>query len=445
MKKLLMLCLCLALLCGAVPAQGEETELRVLTYYLNDEWVQGFEQAHPGVRVIVDDSMSVQDALVTGLPVDVIVTATDTSFADMVQKGYVRPLEDQALAARFQRLLPPLRQALTVSGQPYGFPSGLLLETWTLNVTPYEEVGFQDADAPATVAAFLDQLRLWIEDLRAEHTGYFFCEGCDLPSMLRLFTRQYVMAHENADTALSFGTAEYRTFLSEMDGARDLFQENQADMDAVAEGLWDKWPLMYNYNQYFGYGYNDDSLVRSLQVPALSDEASPITEGRADVMTVSAGSAHPDLAEAFILYCAEHAEDVQQYALYADLTEPLPNPYFDQAAARQQENIDTLTRQLENCREEDREGLTTQLEDARERLARFTAESRYSITERDIALYASIVSHLTVPTGSLYLNGDSNCAAALDGYLERFADGELDADQLIAEMDRTCKLAFMEK
>ena len=173
MKKLLMLCLCLALLCGAVPAQGEETELRVLTYYLNDEWVQGFEQAHPGARVIVDDSMSVQDALVTGLPVYVIVTATDTSFADMVQKGYVRPLEDQALAARFQRLLPPLRQALTVSGQPYGFPSGLLLETWTLNVTPYEEVGFQDADAPATVAAFLDQLRLWIEDLRAEHTGYF--------------------------------------------------------------------------------------------------------------------------------------------------------------------------------------------------------------------------------------------------------------------------------
>ena len=72
-------------------------------------------------------------------------------------------------------------------------------------------------------------------------------------------------------------------------------------------------------------------------------------------------------------------------------------------------------------------------------------EIRWIITEKDIALYQSLVRGLFVPTQSHYLADGSNSAAAIDGLITRFADVETQAEGFIDGLNQICRLAYLEQ
>ncbi|MDY3279782.1 MAG: extracellular solute-binding protein [Eubacteriales bacterium] len=443
LQKLLALLLCLLLLPVAAPAE-EEVTLQVYDW-ISEETLDAFAQAHPGIRVSLVDSLpgSLQDALVSGADIDVYAVSADSSFEELLSKGYAAPLENDVLVARAQRLQPALRELVLREGQLMAYPADLSLDTWTLDVTGWEEAGFAEADAPRTIVQFLDAFQLWQDEKSDDFAHRCFFEGT-LEDFIRVLANQYIAQAEQADQPVSFDTPAFRDALALLDQARPLFAANAEKMDALMNGEFTAMPLIYAYGMGYGYTMLDDHLARPLAIPALTDTDTPPVKGQTRLWVCSARSAHPREAAQLIDFLAQSALTDTQYALYQDMTKPLENPRFADLLAQRTAEKAQLTAQLQSCKAEEKQALEDRLAWVESWLGR-QDEIRWIITEKDIALYQSLVRGLFVPTQSHYLADGSNSAAAIDGLITRFADGETQAEGFIDGLNQICRLAYLEQ
>ena len=78
------------------------------------------------------------------------------------------------------------------------YPADLSLDTWTLDVTGWEEAGFAEADAPRTIVQFLDAFQLWQDEKSDDFAHRCFFEGT-LEDFIRVLANQYIAQAEQAD------------------------------------------------------------------------------------------------------------------------------------------------------------------------------------------------------------------------------------------------------
>ncbi|MGN1020083.1 MAG: hypothetical protein ACI4O7_06890 [Aristaeellaceae bacterium] len=103
------------------------------------------------------------------------------------------------------------------------------------------------------------------------------------------------------------------------------------------------------------------------------------------------------------------------------------NFFYWYAAAHQEEQQEAAERMLENQR--------TRLASAEER--------RYLVTPEQVADYRRCAEHLAFPVPSPFTPGSVH-GQTFDSLLERFAAGQLDASQLLRELDRLSQMAALE-
>lgn len=443
-NRILSLLLCLLLLPLTAAQASETITLRVYDW-LDEQTLKEFSEKYPYIQIEQVENLSgtLQESIVSGAPIDVYAVSANGSYAEILRKGYAAPLENDALLAKANRLLPALQSLIMQDGHLMAFPSSLSLNTWTLDVTGWEEAGYAEADAPQTIAQFLSFFADWQENKNDDFADRYFFEG-SFDDLIRALMTQYIAAAEQENQAVSFDNAAFRDGLALLDEARPLFQANTEKMNALMEGEFTPMPLIYAYNMSYGYTGLDDHTARPLAIPALDADTGSATQGTARLWFVSANSQHPREAALLIDYLSENARIQTQYELYQDMTSPLENERFPALLSQRMEEKEQLKKQIESSKEEEKQALEERLSWVEDWLGR-QDEVRWSISQKDIDLHQSLTSGLFIPTESLCLAQGSNSAAAIDTLIERFAAGELTASSFIEELDRVCRLAFGEQ
>lgn len=444
LRNMLALLLCLALLPMAALADETTVTLRVYDW-IDEETRSAFAQAYPGIALVMVDALpgSLQEALVSGEPLDVYAVSADDSFEELLRKGYAAPIENDALLARAQRLQPALQKLALRDGQLMAYPADLSLDTWTLDVTGWEDAGFAEADAPRTIGQFLAAFRQWQEEKSDDFAERYFFEGT-LENFIRVLVNQYIAQEERAGQAFSFDTPAFRDALTLLEEHRALFAANAEKMDTLMNGEYTPMPLIYAYGMGYGYTALDDHIARPLAIPALTESETQSVRGQARFYMVSSRSAHPREAALLIDFLAQNAMVDTQYLLYQDMTQPLENPRFADLLSQRTAEKAQLTAQLKACKAEEKQALEDRLAWVESWLER-QDEIRWIITEKDIALYQSLAQGLFIPTESLYLAAGSNSAQAIDSLISRFADGELQQAGFIDGLNQVCHLAYLEQ
>ena len=442
-QKLLMLLLILLLIPLAAPA--EETVILRTTEWLPQDILAQFTQVYPHIQVeTVDSANSIQESILSGAEIDILSVEAAGAYEEILKKGYALPLENDDLLAKAERLLPALKEIIFQDGRLMAFPSQFSLVTWTLDETAWQEAGFSLEEIPKTLDQFLACFEKWQDDLAAECPDRYFFEGGSLQYLTQVLVRQYIAAHESVDAAVSFDTPAFREALAQLEQARTLFDQDESQMQAIVNGEIEGFPLIYNYAMSYGYTSLDSHRARPLAIPALQADTEPFTEGEVWLYFVSARSKHPREAALLINFLADNLYTETQYSIYADCVQPLENPNFPTLKERFAGELEEKRALLKTCKPEEKQALEDRVAWLESWMAR-EDEIRWTITQEDIDLHFSLTKNLRIPTKSLYLASDSNCYSTLIGLISRFSAGEMTADNFIAEMNRTCSLAFLEQ
>ncbi len=443
MKKLLCILLILALACPALCLAQEDVTLRIYAFW-SDQIGEAFTQKYPHIRIESVEGEGVQTSLVSGEDVDIYPTYTQSTYKDILNKGYAQPLTHETLVNLTKTMHPAIQSVLYQNEQLMAVPFQIILDTWSVNVTAYEKMGFSEAAIPATLQELVDQMILWQDGLSEEYTDNFFIEGSSLRYMLSTLTRQYILSNETDTAALNFDTPAYRALLQILEDNRAVFYDASAEEEAIQNSGVYKVPLFFNYQLYLGYGHIDSDLTRMMMIPAIDDNTPRMTTGEMGVYFINPNSKHKEEAELFLTFLLENMEPSNLYYYYPDINEPLISPYYESNLANVTQSISEAEAKLAAAVPDQKQALQDELDTLNARLARIKADP-YTISPASIAVYREVSENLILPMESIYLAGGSNCYEALQTLLYRFADGELNIDRLIDDLNRTCQQAFKER
>lgn len=414
-----------------------KTELRVADS-LSPDVLAAFSIENPDIAVIAAGmAQGTATALLTGDPaLDILsLTVPGDAFIDYAARGYLAEVDSEALDAWIKTLYPAIGETVTRDGAVMGVPYSLSPDSWTIDETMWQQTGM--GTEPATYAELFDAIALWLGEKAEDYPDYALSDlqQMDLQNVVQLIVCDYVLELEASGAALTFDTDAFRA-------AMNLLAEH-ADLLSDEHGQWGM-PIVSGYNQGFGVSYNDSHRVRMMLAPALISGERAMTASLR-VFAISAASQHRREAVRFLEWYAAHLREVDRYQMTPTLNDPIENPNYAPRVAELEEQIASLTEQLENAQDEETAAaLEQRLADTQDILDR-SESMRYSISPESIALYRQLARDLRIPWNSALASN-----AVRDSLMDVIAPicgdgltrGEVDA--LIAQLDRVLDMAVRE-
>ena len=445
MKRFLALCLLFCLIPLAAPAEETVTlHVSEWEYVMLSDKLDAFSAQYPHIRVEAAAGAvnSIEEDIISGAGVDIYNVSAAGVYEQIVSKGYALPLDNTDLLAKGNRLIPALQDVCFRDGALYALPNQLTLNHWTLDETGWLNAGYTLDEIPATLSEFLARYEDWIDRCGDFSDTYYF-EGGTLEYLTGVLVRQYIAGHENAEAPVTFDDA-FRQALRALEEARPLFEADRERMEALMNSGGYVWPLIFNYAIGFGYEGLDSHEARPLMIPALNADVPPFTEGDAFLYFVSARTKHPKEAQLLLNFMMDQLGGREEYVIYADMNEPVESAWYLERMPQYAAELEQVNEKLKTCAAGERQAL----EERRTWLEGWLSpdnNSRWEISPRDIAVHESVARNIKVPTRSLCLAKDSNCYETLQSLITRFADGNMTAESFVDEMERTCRLAFLEQ
>ena len=255
-----------------------------------------------------------------------------TEFNALKKRGYLADLSDNAeIAEKVNRMYPYIQDALKQDGKIIAVPIGLTGYSFGLNYTAWKKIGGTEEELPKTWEQFFD----WLEKLPERIEG---AEATltDNPyaadSLSGTFTSdimyQYQMWLDKKGEGLVFNTPELSSLLK---------RANNIDYKSLGLQSWD--------DDIHGYTIEGNHiLATSMQAPmgyegmqnemplplSLKEGEDPIIPVQIYVACVNPFSEHAAEAKEFLALAMENLEYNANYSFFADQTEPLRAPYYEQ-------------------------------------------------------------------------------------------------------------------
>lgn len=306
MKKLLALVLCLLLV--SAPACAEGTVLTVLSGN-EPSWEYEFQQNHPEITIQHREQnvygQAYQTLLMTENGCDIYELSIGPLYESLKEKGYLLPLPgSQALDDYAAQLDPYMQQILMKDGTLYAVPMPTEIAEeeaaywgmWGFYASLWEERDL--GKVPETYSELLSTMIAWETDGEPRDYRLLVADFCldGLPSaILRAYVRQY----EREGEVLSFDTPIFREVMT-------LLKEYQA----VCPPQDDRPALLTTYGGFlFESCAEDEAYVWMAPLAFEAGQAAPIPVN-ATVYAVSASTAHPEAALAYVEAALQSQNDV---------------------------------------------------------------------------------------------------------------------------------------
>ena len=416
---------------------SETISLKVLGSVSNDIVMQ-YMAENPNINIVFDyredTFLGLQEALVSSdNSVDLFLVESDGVYDEIINKGYAFPLtSSEYLMRRVSGLYPCVQNVLIRNNELYGIPVSIYSEYWTINHSMWQQLKM--GDYPRTYADVFNAMEIWKEKYADNYSEYSLFESEeDLIGMLRIIIQQYLLIHEDWISPVNFDTEEFRKAVQDLLDHADMFEYDGETL-----------PIIMNYPQYLGTGYNDNDVVKSFVPPTLTLDSVQAVRGTMEILMLSPLSKHSKEALDFLEYYIEHLDLDLAYQVDMSYTEPLRKKDYEEKIATQEAQIEALNKKLEETDDiEQRDIVTERLEEARDMLAEAKEEWLYS--PEDIEIYQKIAEKIIIPTHTVYPHKDNQNSDAFYRTIERFVDEGFSVDQLITILNEKSKMIFMEE
>lgn len=413
-----------------------------------------FTSRHPNIPVYFSndyyaDVESLSQAMVSGEnSVDLIeLSITYSSFNTLMEKGYCADLSGYPeLVEAVNRMHPVFRDAVMKDGKLYAIPTEACSWDWFYNPRVLEEIGFTEEDIPTNFVDLCELVTRWNDELLDEYPNYslFDYVSNTKQSLFYWMMDAYLDWCTAEGKDVTFDTPEFREMMTALENVRcedmdKVFSDDMAS-DVFREGLF-----VSGYQVVGDFSWMDGSNEWQRFVPmTLTPETEHSFDLEVQVMFINPRSAHMDSAVQLLLCKLEALSDEQKHVMFADETEPVLNPYFDDWMESAQEWRAQLQESLEEADEADKKEIQSDIEAVEQSIERMQSR-RYSISQEQIDYYQQeVVPHMFVAQPTFLYGTEENSSAELTTLMNRFREGQIGLDQFIREADNKMRMMRLE-
>lgn len=397
-----------------------------------------FAAAYPQISINLvdrtDDMEDLQRSLIlSDDSIDLYIVTSDGLFNEVKEKEYTSPLnESSILMEQAGRFYPWVRSVLMDGEKLIAVPASIELNCWTMNQTQWEALNI--GDPPETMEELFQLIGLWQETKAEEHENICMFACLDgLEGILKDLVRYYLLLNESEDSAVTFDREDFRSVAEAAIRYQDAFR---------SEG--EQYPLLMNYAQYFGAGYNDSDLVLSICPPKLTSESSKAVRGTMDLWIVNPVSNNKKEAMLFLEFWVTNMDTGLRYRIDESCTQPVRSAGYEDNRQALEAEIDELKQALEKETDElNRRTLQEKLQSKNQRLNALERNS-WVISAEDLQIYRQIAPYVRIPLGTIYPDDASASSAAINRIIERYASGQLSTDDFVKLMDEKAGMIFLE-
>lgn len=305
-----------------IPTSASQQQLTVRLHSDDPLLKSLFAQQYPNVLLDwrTDTAMTAADiaqAIRTGDRTDVFSVEADSSFGDLVHKGFAAPITNQDIVQSVARMYPSLSAPLVQNGCIVAYPWSMGVGAWTVNQDLWGKY-FPGESLPATWAEFF-QLMLRFE--QADNPdGDLFLMRWNYTAMLEQVLTSYIQ--REGGTAVDFANGDLSAVLAAMSKLHATIPDyDEAEIFWNSETAGDR--SIFHYGQCAAT--RSSRLWNESALPAFTFAAgdTPAYGGTMRVLIINPNAENKALAEAFVAQLTRSEYGVMMdYCLHKDMTEP---------------------------------------------------------------------------------------------------------------------------
>lgn len=418
-----------------------------------DAGTQLFAQRYPDVPVYFateyyETVEQLNQAMVSGEDaLDVLQMGTSySSFFTLMEKGYCADLSgDAELMSMAQRLHPVFRDALMKDGKLYAVPVSAYSFGWAYSPDVLAEIGMTEADMPTDLIALCEMITRWNDGMMDDYPEYCLIEGVTdtRAFMFERMLEDYTHWCEAEGRELSFDTPEFRRLMAALENMRCDEMDRVYAQDEQTGEVYRQGILMYGYTVVGDFSWLMEGYQTWMDIipMTLTPETEFFTAVSMEVAFINPRSRHTDAALTLLKCRMEAMEAEQVRVFFADATEPVENPWYQENVQAYQQELDALTAQLETADEGEKSYIEDGIESYR-LMIQDQEQYRWNITADAVTRYQQeVVPAILVAAPSPF--GDAG-GEEMESLTKRYRDGQITLDQFIREADSKLWMMRME-
>ena len=438
-------------------APGETLEGEKLTILggTMDDTSRAFIQ-DTGIAVSFDSSQmltgseAVRNDMLSGASnVDIYVLNVLLGVDTLMDKGYLAPIESEALLSDVQSMYPQIADALMRDGKLYAYPQQFQLISWAVNEDAWKEVGW-DEEVPTTFGELFAQLDLWNREYAEKFPDYNYMQlylgGVQLLSNA---LSQYALMYAKPNEPLKFDNQAFIDVLAQIEDmdidmkyTEEITPELMEEITAVLmrESLIES--LTTDVLTVVG-----DAEPKKRPIPPMvfTEGETPAIQASLAVYVLNPNSPNLELATQFLEYMAAHPSERLRVSLHPHEDTPARPKDYEKTVSDVQKEIDALTAQIETAEEADKADLTAKIDQYKAQL-KDLEQSYWAVSPDGVGYYREMAPYMTLGLNAAFMFNMENAAAnqELNNLLIRYMDGQLSADQLVKELDKKLEMMYLE-
>jgi ABC-type glycerol-3-phosphate transport system substrate-binding protein len=441
------------------PSQRADYSLIIQDYVYNDSFtdaVYDFNNA-TGVPVILrrggTTSNILQDMMNRDDSVDIYCMSAQTSeFSALKKRGFIYDLSsNEKLAAMAERMVPYIRDAVTKDGKLVAVPSNAY--GYFLGYKPeiLKKLGIEN-DLPKTWSQFFD----WIEAMPAKMEGKGYTVFASWTSkwefrytLLHTIIEQYQMYINEGKKEFAFNTPQLRELLERVMSidCDALGLRESSDESDDTGGYWSedeyKESLIETYTQTSMQTYNEGTMPLLLSFDEGEDPILPIT---ICVSFVNPFSKHAEEAAEFLAMSMKNLDTSTRYSVFADETEPIRYPDFEEYKQNMQKWYEEAKQALETAEDEEMKAQWAQTVEEYEKNLADIDNTYWMVSPEAIAAYQSRIPYLRVQNDDLgtamYIS--QNEGSSYYTLMDNIASEQATVEELLTAIDKKVQMMRLE-
>lgn len=438
------------------PALLPERTLKLAVSYA-DETIRAFSNDRKDVAVELTDMgwdvETITQGMITGSnSADVLMLYMQSgAFGILRDKGYCVDLSSsEVLMEAVSAMYPQMVKDLLKDGKLYAVPASMgVYVDYAYYPSVLEAVGLSEEDLPTTWKEMLDFIERWEKEIAPDWEDDYdlFDQTGSLYNSLfsNIFGAQVLEGEDNEDGLLHFNTTAFVDTLKRLEEIRPLLEQMSEGDDTIGgvyyyDDMGMPSSLLTTYYSALPYNsHNGDNYSAKPLLLKVSEDSDYTIGGQMSVYFVNPNSANKELATEFLEYVVQHMESRTKILLNPDANEPVETSYYASSMKYAQENLESIQRDYEEAAEEDKADLKESL-DSMQRWIDYIEEDRWDVSVQDIANYREVAPYVIISTNA-WASGDMTNAS---NAMQRYMDGNMDAEQFAKEFDRIVTMMQME-
>jgi hypothetical protein len=361
--------------------------LHIVGFDLSEDVIMAYQASHPNTPVVFTncnlsgtDDLALQLVLRTG-DVDIYVIPTGMPIYNAImEKGFALDLShEQTLTQTVQSMYPRMKEQVTQDGKIYGLPVSAHYRTIGYNCELFKNI---DIPLPNNLLELMDLIQELAQkdDTLLMHAPLSGAANTVLRSLLNTYL--YTVTEKGHRS--SFDSNILRNLMEKWEQLSPIFDpiDNRSTLMESPALFIENYSMLPGVNDFTYEGYAPLSL-------AAITGGEEIIPASLYTMIINPGSNNQSDAIDFLSFYAQNFPPMNRIVMFPNENVPIKDPESEERVSDAEQNILALTKQLDNCKPEEKKQLTVQLDQAKEDLA-YWQSSLWLISQEEIETFRKI-------------------------------------------------------